>query len=95
MNSDSVWNAIELSLIDVNYAVIEKNRFEGTIRAESPSDEDGTVIVLDINQVVYTDDQVNVYVRPSIAHGAASAQTALLKAAADRFMATLDAKLKP
>lgn len=94
VNSDSVWNALELSLIDVDYAITEKNRFDGTIRAESAAADGGTVIVLDINQVAYTNDQVNVFVRPSFAAEGASANPELLKAAADRFMSILNTKLK-
>jgi hypothetical protein len=94
VNSDRVWNAIEVSLTDVNYQVTEKSRFDGTIRAESAAADDGTVIVLDINQVAYTNDQVNVFVRPSFATGGAAANPELLKAAADRFMSILNMKLK-
>ena len=95
VNPDRVWNAIEGSLLDAHYTIIEENRFDGTIRAESAAEKDGTVVVLDINQVVYTNDQVNVYVRPSFAEGATSADAQLLKTAGDQFMAILNAKLKP
>jgi hypothetical protein len=94
VNSDRVWNAIEVSLIEVDYQVTEKSRYDGTIRAESAAADDGTVIVLDIDQVAYTNDQVNVFVRPSFADEGASANPALLKAAADRFMSILNTKLK-
>lgn len=90
---DSVWGAIELSLIELGYEVTDKNRFDGVIRAESDPAADGTVIVLEIDQVAHTDDQVNVFVKPSFGSDGGDASPDLLKAAADAFMTSLNAIL--
>ena len=90
---DSVWGAIELSLIDLDYEVTDKNRFDGVIRAESEPAADGTVIALSIDQVMRTEDQVNVYVKPSFAGDGVSTNPDLLKAAADEFIKALNSKL--
>jgi len=93
-NSDRVWNAIELALLELDYEVITKNRADGVIRAESSPAEDGTVIALAIDQVVRTEDQVNVYVKPSFGGDAASANPDLLKVAGDEFLVVLKKTLK-
>jgi hypothetical protein len=90
---DSVWGAIEVSLIELDYEVTDKNRYDGVIRAESSPADDGTVIILSIDQVMRTGDDVNVFVKPAFAGGDGSANPDLLKAAADEFMKTLNAKL--
>jgi hypothetical protein len=92
-NANSVWGAIELSLIDLDYEVTDKNRFDGVIRAESEPAVDGTVIVLDINQVVYTEDQVNVFVKPSFGGEGGAANRDLLKAAAEELIQRVTSKL--
>jgi len=83
-NPDRVWEAIQLSLDTLDYVVESSNRDEGVIRAARPSDDTTPWIALDINQVMYTDDQVNVFVRgvaedPSVA----PSQETLDKAAQD------------
>ena len=83
---DRVWGAVEISLIDLNYEVVSKNRPDGVIRAKSESADDGTVIELAIDQVMRTEDQVKVYVKPSFAGAGGSKNPDLLKAAADEFM---------
>lgn len=90
---DSVWIAIQRTLLDLDYDVIEKDWLQGAIRAESPPGDGGAVIVLVLNQVAYTDAQVNVYVRPSFRDGEGSASPDLLKAAANEFIKSLNAKL--
>ncbi|MEE9561984.1 MAG: hypothetical protein V3W50_02825 [Thermoanaerobaculia bacterium] len=90
---NSVWGAIELSLIDLDFEVTDKNRFDGVIRAQSDPAADGTVIVLDINQVVYTEDQVNVFVKPSFGAGGGSANPDLLEAAAEELITKVNSKL--
>jgi uncharacterized lipoprotein len=91
---DRVWNAIELVLIELDYEVAEENRSDGVIRAESEPAEDGTVVVLAIDQVMRTNDQVHVYVKPSFGGNAGSQNPDLLKAAADGFVKALEEKLK-
>ena len=59
---DDVWDAIHISLIDLNYDVERENRDEGTIRAVRDAGEAGPAAVLSIDQVMRTND-VNVYVR--------------------------------
>ena len=95
MNPDRVWNAIELTLIDLDYEVIKENRPDGVIQAESSLDEDGTVILLAIDQMMRTEDQVNVFVKPSFGGDGGDANPDLLKAAADAFMKSLNARLNP
>lgn len=92
-DSDRVWAAIELSLLELDYEVTESNRFDGLIRARSVPTEDGTVIELAIDQVVRTDDQVSVYVKPSFGSGGGAGNPNLLKATADAFVKTLESKL--
>jgi hypothetical protein len=90
---DSVWNAIELTLLEFDYEVSTRNREDGVIRAESEPDEDGAVILLAIDQVMRTEDQVKVYIKPSFSVQGPSKSQDLLKAAADAFLKSLDAKL--
>lgn len=92
---DSVWNAMELTLLELGYEISMKNREDGVIRAKSEADDGGTVILLAIDQVMRTEDQVKVYVKPSFSDAGPSGSPDLLKAAADAFMAGLNAKLNP
>ncbi len=93
MDPDRVWGAIELSLIELDYEVIDKNRLDGVIQARSESAEDGTIIALAIDQAIHTEDQVSVYVKPSFAGDDGSKDPDLLKSAADTFMKNLNGKL--
>lgn len=93
-NPDRVWNAIELALLELDYEVITENRADGVIRAASSPAEDGTVIALAIDQVMRTEDQINVYIKPSFGGDGGSGNPDLLKAAADRFVKTLEEELK-
>ena len=93
-NPDRVWNAIELALLELDYEVITENRDDGVIRAESSADDDGMVIALAIDQVMRTQDQVNVYVKPAVVGDQGSSDPDLLKAAADEFVKVLENKLK-
>ncbi|MCG6948425.1 MAG: hypothetical protein LJE93_05865 [Acidobacteria bacterium] len=90
---DRVWSAIEMVLIELDYEVVEKNRPDGMIRAQSDPAEDGTVVALAIDQVMRTDDQVNVYVKPSFVGNAGSQNPDALKTAADEFVKALESKL--
>ncbi len=93
-NPDRVWNAIEVALLELDYEVVSENRADGVIRAESSASDDGTVIALAIDQVMRTEDQVNVYVKPSFGGDQGSADPDLLRAAADAFVKNLEDKLK-
>ncbi|MEJ2581254.1 MAG: hypothetical protein P8127_06395 [Acidobacteriota bacterium] len=90
---DRVWSAIELVLIDLDYEVVEENRTDGMVRAQSDPAEDGTVVALAIDQVMRTNDQVNVYVKPSFVGDAGSRNPDALKAAADEFVKALQSKV--
>jgi len=83
---DRVWGAIEISLIDLGYEVVNRNRYDGVIRATSEPADDGTIIALAIDQVMRTEDQVKIYVKPSFGGDDGSTNPDLLKAAADEFM---------
>jgi hypothetical protein len=91
---DRVWNGIELVLIEQDYSVTEESRPDGVMRAVSDPAPDGTVIALAIDQVMHTNDQVKVYVKPSFEGNEGSRDPDLLKAAADDFVKALDGKLK-
>jgi hypothetical protein len=90
---DRVWGSIHLSLIELDYEVVSENRPDGVIRARSEPGNDGTVIALAIDQVMRTEDQVKVYIKPSFAGDEGSKNTNLLKAAADEFVRILNSKL--
>ena len=60
-NPDRVWEGIELSLETLEYVVESSNRDEGVIRAAKPADDQTPWVALEINQVMYTQDQVNVF----------------------------------
>jgi len=93
-NPDRVWNAIHLALIDLDYDVESENREDGIIRATSEPAEDGTVIALAIDQVMRTQDQVHVYVKPSFAGDRGSTNPDLLRAAADELVKAMDDRLR-
>ena len=80
--------------VRLEYEVITERRPDGVIRAESSPAEDGTVIALAIDQVMRTEDQINVYVKPSFDGDGGSGNPDLLKAASDAFVKTLEEKLK-
>ena len=90
---DRVWASIQLSLIELDYEVVSENRPDGIIRATSEPADDGTVIELAIDQVMRSNDQVHVYVKPSFAGGGGSTNPDLLRAAADELIKALDDKL--
>ncbi len=93
-NPDRVWEAIQLSLIELGYEVESENREDGIIRATSEPAEDGTVITLAIDQVMRTEDQVHVYVKPAFAGDQGSTNPDLLRAAADELIKAVDDKLR-
>jgi hypothetical protein len=77
---------MEIALIDLDYEVVSKNRYDGVIQASSAPTDDGTVITLSIDQVVRTEDQVHIYVKPSCDGDEDSICPDLLKAAAEQFL---------
>jgi hypothetical protein len=93
-NPDRVWAAILETLIDLDYEVAESNRYDGKILTEPREGEDLAGVVLSIDQIMRTSDQVNVYVRPSAGAVGNSVDPSALKAAGDQFMTALDKKLQ-
>jgi hypothetical protein len=91
---DRVWGAIQLALIDLDYEVVSENRDDGIIRATSAPAEDGTVIELAIDQVMRTEDQVRVYVKPSFAGDRGATNPDLLRAATEELIKAMDDKLR-
>ncbi len=90
-NSDRVWSAIQMSLIELDYEVEESNREDGTLRAIWSKDD--VAIALVIDQIQRTEDKVNVYVRPADGGGAKTAGRDELDSAAGKFMTVLNFKL--
>ena len=92
-NPDRVWAAIQEILVDLEYDVAESNRPDGTLRTEPRADGDGIEIVLVIDQVMYTFDQVKVYIKAADGDGETHASPAQLEAAAKEFLALLNKSL--
>jgi uncharacterized lipoprotein len=91
-NPDRVWDALELSLDTLGYEVTSSNRDEGVIRAKKPAD-DPSGVGLEINQVMYTQDQVDVFVKGVAEDPTAAPEQAALAKAAQDFVAMLERKL--
>ena len=92
-NPDRVWEAIQLSLEILEYVVESSNRDEGVIRAAKTADDQTPWVALDINQVMYTQDQVNVYVRGEAEDPSAPPSQEALDKAAQDFVTVLKRKL--
>jgi hypothetical protein len=92
-NPDRVWEAIQLSLETLEYVVESSNRDEGVIRAARPADDPTPWVALDINQVMYTGDQVNVFVRGVAEEPPAAPSQDVLDKAAQDFVTVLKRKL--
>ena len=92
-NPDRVWEGIELTLETLGYVVESSNRDEGMIRAASAADDRTPSIALDINQVMRTEDQVNVYVRGVPDDTSAPPDQESLEKAALDFVTVLKRKL--
>jgi hypothetical protein len=92
-NPDRVWEAIQISLENLEYVVESSNRDEGVIRAARPADDQTPWIALDINQVMHTEDQVNVYVRGVAGDSSAAPGQDELEKAAQDFVTVLKRKL--
>ena len=92
-NPDRVWAAILEALIDLDYVVAESNRTDGTIRTEPRVLESGAEVVLAIDQVMQTLDQVKVYIKPANGAGEVQATPADLDAAGKGFLALLNKDL--
>ena len=90
-NSDRVWAAIKLALVELDYEIEESHREDGKIRATRTGGE--MVIELNIDQIQRTQDQVNVFIRPGDGGGATSATRKDLDAAGDRFLEILNGQL--
>ncbi len=93
-NPDRVWAGILETLIDLGYDVAESNRQDGRIRTEPHVGEESPGVVLTIDQVMRTGDQVNVYIKPSLGDTKEDVDPNLLKGAGDRFLAALNKRLQ-
>ncbi len=91
-NPDRVWDAILLSLDTLGYEVTSSNRDDGVIRAALPAG-DTSGVGLEINQVMNTQDQVNVYVRGVAEDASSSPSREALDKAAQDFVTVLKRKL--
>jgi hypothetical protein len=65
---DSVWQALHIATIELDYDVETENRSDGTIRAVRTGDEPGATVVLSIDQMMVTNN-VKVYVRVAAGAG--------------------------
>lgn len=92
-NPDRVWQGILLSLDTLEYVVESSNRDEGVIRAAQPAEEETSRVALDISQVMYTQDQVNVFVRGVAEDPSAAPSQDVLDKAAQDFVSVLKRKL--
>ena len=92
-NPDTVWEGIQLALETLGFVVESSNRDEGTIRAAKPSDGTAPWVALEIDQVMYTDDQVNVFVRGVAEDPAGPPDRETLDSAAQDFITVLKRKL--
>lgn len=92
-NPDRVWEGIQLTLETLEYVVESSNRDEGTIRAARPADDPMPWVALEINQVMYTEDQVNVFVRGVPEDPADPPDQQVMEEAAQDFVTVLKRKL--
>lgn len=90
-NPDRVWSAIEQTLSELGYDIVDSNRFDGRIHASGESD--GATVELDISQVVFTEDQVKVFIKPRSGGGGRGPASELSRQAARDFAAALTKKV--
>ena len=84
---------VDRTLETLGYEVESSNREDGVIRAVGTSNGDSPGVVLEIDQVMRTLDQVNVYVRPVAADPNAPPGDEALTRAAQDFVTVLKRKL--
>ena len=89
----NVWTGIERTLVELDYLITDQNRIDGRLRAESTPEDGGAMIVLHVDQIMRTNDQVHVYVKPADGGGDRPATPAELEAAGKTFLAALDKDL--
>ncbi len=65
---DSVWQALHIAMIELDYDIESENRSDGTIRARRTGDEPDAKVVLSIDQMMVTNN-VKVYVRVAAGAG--------------------------
>lgn len=92
-NPDRVWDGIEISLDTLGYEIESSNRADGVIRALPTSESATPGAALEINQIMNTDDEVRVYVRPVAADAAVATVQEELDRAARDFVTVLKRKL--
>ena len=93
MPPQNVWSGLERTLLELDYLITDQNRIDGKLRAESTPEDGGAMIVLYIDQMMRTSDQVHVYVKPADGDGDRPATPAELESAGKAFLAALDEDL--
>ncbi len=91
-NPDRVWNGLLISLDALGYEVTSSNRDEGVMHAAAQAG-DASAIALEINQVMYTQDQVKVFVRGVAGNSSPAPRQEDLEKAAQDFVTVLKRKL--
>lgn len=89
---DTVWEALHISMTELDYVVESENRFEGTIRAVRTDGDQGATVVLSIDQIMRTND-VNVYVRVAAGPGEPAMDSIRQETLAKEFLALVNGLL--
>lgn len=92
-NPDRVWDGIEVTLDTLGYEIESSNRADGVIRAAPTAASATPGTALEINQVMNTDDEVRVYVKPVPVDPGAGENPEELSRAATDFISVLRRKL--
>jgi hypothetical protein len=87
---DRVWQAIQISLDELEYTIESSNRPDGKIEAITSTDESEPPVGLLIDQVVWSEGEAKVYVKPADGN----AESEAYQKAAKAFLDELDKQLK-
>ena len=92
-NPNRVWEGIDLTLEILGYEIESSNRADGVLRAVPTAESESPGTVLEINQVMNTDDKVSVYVKGVAADPGAPPDQDALDKAANEFLTVLTRKV--